>query len=288
MKRSIKLTGCTILLGLGIAVLGCEGATDETGSGFDLTKEEARAMGGKADNGFDLCELFGWYGDGICDEFCPLPDPDCGYCESNLDCDPSEFCKKSMSDCDGRGTCEIRPDFCIQLYDPVCGCDERTYGNECFAWMHGVNVEYSGVCISEGEYDPCGGKECGDSCTICDPNDLDCFETAVLKYCDLDGVCSPTYPDCGGGEYDPCGTKECGDYCKICPPGDPNCIETAVVKKCNIQGICLPGEPVCEPAADPLSCKDRCNDSSPDQACYCDEFCIDYGDCCVDFEDQCL
>jgi hypothetical protein len=27
--------------------------------------------------GFDLCESFGWYGDGMCDDFCPQPDPDC-------------------------------------------------------------------------------------------------------------------------------------------------------------------------------------------------------------------
>jgi hypothetical protein len=41
-----------------------------------LTKEEAAAMGGKAD-GVDLCETWEWYDDGICDAFCTNPDPDC-------------------------------------------------------------------------------------------------------------------------------------------------------------------------------------------------------------------
>jgi hypothetical protein len=36
-----------------------------------------QAASGKAD-GRDVCDESGWYGDGICDTFCPRPDPDCG------------------------------------------------------------------------------------------------------------------------------------------------------------------------------------------------------------------
>lgn len=43
------------------------------------TKDEAREVGGGADLGLDYCEDFGWYGDGICDDFCPRTDvDDCG------------------------------------------------------------------------------------------------------------------------------------------------------------------------------------------------------------------
>ncbi|GAB5541591.1 MAG: hypothetical protein SangKO_013510 [Sandaracinaceae bacterium] len=59
-----------------------------------LSREEARAMGGgSADGARDLCEVYGWYGDGAyCDEFCPRRDPDCeAACEVDADCPPI-FC----------------------------------------------------------------------------------------------------------------------------------------------------------------------------------------------------
>jgi len=42
-----------------------------------MDKAEARGLQGKADNGEDYCETYGWYGDGECDDFCPRADPDC-------------------------------------------------------------------------------------------------------------------------------------------------------------------------------------------------------------------
>jgi len=38
-------------------------------------------------------------------------------------------------------------------------------------------------------YDPCHDKTEGDYCTLCDPADTTCAETAVSKQCDSDGVC---------------------------------------------------------------------------------------------------
>ncbi|MBA2542203.1 MAG: hypothetical protein H0V17_21360 [Deltaproteobacteria bacterium] len=42
----------------------------------ELTKDDVRALGDKGDH-IDYCELYDWYGDGICDDFCQNPDPDC-------------------------------------------------------------------------------------------------------------------------------------------------------------------------------------------------------------------
>ena len=65
-------------------------------------------------------------------------------------CEPDQFCAKPAGDCDGEGTCAIRPEVCTQQWDPVCGCDEETYGNACEAAASGQNVASAGECNKGG------------------------------------------------------------------------------------------------------------------------------------------
>lgn len=44
--------------------------------------------------------------------------------------------------------------------------------------------------IGCGGYDACGGKNCGDPCTVCDPDDEQCVETQEAKTCNKRGVCA--------------------------------------------------------------------------------------------------
>jgi hypothetical protein len=67
-----------------------------------------------------------------------------GSCRTNADCASDSFC--SANTCGGTGTCARRPEACTALYQPVCGCDGRTYGNACSAANHGVRVASSGEC----------------------------------------------------------------------------------------------------------------------------------------------
>lgn len=57
-------------------------------------------------------------------------------------------------------------------------------------------VPTCGALDGGGAYVPCAGKVCGASCTICQPGVPGCFETAVLKYCNSAGTCSPSPPGC--------------------------------------------------------------------------------------------
>lgn len=62
------------------------------------------------------------------------------HCYDNSQCESSEFCNFSSN------SCEIRPDVCPEIYAPVCGFDNKTYGNTCEANAAGANVAYEGEC----------------------------------------------------------------------------------------------------------------------------------------------
>jgi hypothetical protein len=67
-------------------------------------------------------------------------------CGDNSQCKENSFCLFLEGECAGQGVCTPKPDICPLYYAPVCGCDMRTYGNQCEAYASGVSILYIGEC----------------------------------------------------------------------------------------------------------------------------------------------
>jgi len=105
-------------------------------------------------------------------------------CQTSKDCPSRQVCL--LSDCRTSGKCVDRPDMCIQMYEPVCGCDGKTYANECIANSYGISMAHAGECVGNplrfGRV-PCKmNEECGNSefCNL----ETHCGELAQLGTCE--------------------------------------------------------------------------------------------------------
>jgi hypothetical protein len=96
-----------------------------------------------------------------------------GACGPGTPCKATEYC--SQASCEAAGQCKSRPTTCPGMYSPVCGCDNKTYGNECEAHSVGISVQYKGQCCSDlnQQYVKliAAAKKC---CALCTPPTSPC------------------------------------------------------------------------------------------------------------------
>lgn len=87
---------------------------------------------------------------GPCEELgqAPTGEPEGEFCGGiqGLPCPDGQFCQFEGCHPDAGGTCQPQPEACIQVHDPVCGCDGRSYMNACAAHANGMTVQHRGQC----------------------------------------------------------------------------------------------------------------------------------------------
>jgi len=188
--------------------------------------------GGTACNAGDLCLI-------SCS--CPMCDVCAGHCvpvsqgcKTNAECAPTHYCAKPEGQCDAMGQCAWRPDLCIMLWDPVCGCDGVSYSNDCAAGQAGVSIAYRGECRkldSDGDGIPDGEDNCFDAPNP-DQSDLD--KDNIGDVCDHDADGDGYYcPKCTPSSCPRLPCTDCDDLNPGVRPGAAEICDDGIDNDCD-------------------------------------------------------
>ena len=136
----------------------------------------------------------------IASQAAAAPPGDCG----GTRCRDGQFCYLPEGVCDPsamleQGICADIPLTCDTNYAPVCGCNDVTYHNSCFALQAEQSIESNGECPARcGGF---GGVECPSTLEYCALDRDGCC-------CDLPGTCEPPPVWCPSACQPVCGCDD--------------------------------------------------------------------------------
>ena len=186
----------------------------------------------------------------------------CGGLLGTATCSTSQFCDLPAGSCnsaDMTGTCVAKSMVCSAIYQPVCGCDGKTYASDCYRISAGVTKKSSGACATT-DAGVCPANEtwcpgcpslgiaggCGQVCPAIaclapdagtsDAASGSCSAITTQAACDSRSDCHSVFAD--PGTCGCAGVNCCMHFNHCADGGQPNCAGPAA---CAIaQPACLP------------------------------------------------
>jgi hypothetical protein len=153
---------------------------------------------------------------------------------AGVTCATNEFCDLLAGSCnlsDATGTCVLSVGVgCIASVQPVCGCNGKTYNNDCERQVAGVSKKSDGACPT----DDAGATTCGQVTTLaeCDSRS-DCHSVFMdIGACDCSAVgCCEQFTRCADGRHANC-TPPVAFGCTISQPGCGGAYVTSYTSNC--------------------------------------------------------